>query len=155
MKQRCEPGQSLEGSSLLYFRSWMSGGVAEGQSQDWDSKPGPSPPHQGEVGHQESGPAAEQGLQRVNDNVIEGTVIISGQWPNSQECRGQSNQMRATQNRLYSGKGIQVLVGKGKGEDQEMQAELKSQRAQETDILTERGISVDPLKKKMEPHFAP
>ena len=26
MKQRCEPGQSLEGSSLLYFRSWMSGG---------------------------------------------------------------------------------------------------------------------------------
>lgn len=154
MKQRHEPGQSLEGTSLLYFRSWMSRGAAEGPHQDWDSKPGPTPPHQGEVGHQESGPAVEQGLQRVNDNVIEGTVIISGQWPNSQEGREQSNQMGATQYRLCSGKGIQVLVGKGKGEDQEMQAELKSQRAQETDILTEREISVDSLRK-MEPHFAP
>ena len=109
MKQRHEPGQSLEGTSLLYFRSWMSWGVAEAQSQDWDSKPGPIPPHQGEVGHQVSGPAVEQGLQRVNDNVIEGTVIVSGQWPNSQECRGQSNQMGATQYRLCSGKRIQVL----------------------------------------------
>lgn len=154
MKQRHEPGQSLEGTSLLYFRSWMSWGVAEAQSQDWDSKPGPIPPHQGEVGHQVSGPAVEQGLQRVNDNVIEGTVIVSGQWPNSQECRGQSNQMGATQYRLCSGKRIQVLVGKGKGEDQEMQVELKSQRAQETGILTEREISVD-LLRKMEPHFAP
>lgn len=27
-----EPGQSLEGTSLLYFRTWMSKDVAEGQS---------------------------------------------------------------------------------------------------------------------------
>lgn len=50
---RNKTGQSLEGTSLLYFRTWMSKDVAEGQSQDWDLKPGPIPPRQGEVGHQQ------------------------------------------------------------------------------------------------------
>lgn len=44
MKQRHEPGRSLEGTSLLYFRSWMSRGVAEGQRQDWTQNQDPHLP---------------------------------------------------------------------------------------------------------------